>query len=358
MPPKSFAHYSPHKLFVEEAWSAAYAANPQLQSMRVHDFGEEEIENQWTSLSDEEKQRYETKIRAGATAHAAYAASQCEAAAHKAPLLRALLRLATGVHTLNMGASLYDATRGQDYAFDSSGLRNISTAWGPTLRVVCLGRPSLGLVTADDIHALLAACPQLAQLHLTWLQLGNCKCCGAAAADALFGPGMAPHAELRSVGLPAVNSGPQLRRFVERLCKRSPKLREIDAESFNASAEEAGAAEYYWGEYRNARCEQLVETAQLAARHGVTRFLCTSYFDGEGGSEGEYGSDGGSVGEYCGDGNVLKHIRLPGGAGAHGKLADVQRTERTTPLSGQLLLTSQLPIIACSCICFLGQRAV
>ena len=306
---------------MEDAWNAAYAENPQLKTMRIHDFDAEEveaaerdIENQWVSLSDEKKQRYETKIRASVTAQEAYVASQCEAAAHKAPLLRALLRLASGVHTLNMSTSLYDIARGQKYAFDSSILRDVGTTWGSTLRFVRLGSPSLGAVTADDIHALLAACPQLALLHINWLKLGNCKCCGAAAADALFGPGMAPHAELLSVGLPAVHSGEHLRRFVQRLCKRCPKLREIDAEAFNASLVDAGPGEY-WGEYRNARCELVVQTAQLAARHGVTRFLCSTFFEG-GGSDGEYGSDGGSVGEYCGDGNVLKYIRLPGAAGA------------------------------------------
>lgn len=316
LPPASLASFSPRDLFMEDAWNAAYAENPQLKTMRIHDidFDAEEVEaaerdivNQWVSLSDEKKQRYETKIRASVTAQEAYVASQCEAAAHKAPLLRALLRVASGVHTLNMSTSLYDIARGQKYAFDSSILRDVGTTWGPTLRFVRLGSPSLGAVTADDIHALLAACPQLALLHINWLHLDDCW--GAAAADALFGPGMAPHAELRSVGLPAMHVGEHLRRFVQRLCKRCPKLREIDAEAFYTDAGQ------YWGEYRNARRELVVQTARLAARHGVTRFLCSTFFL-EGGSDDEFGSDSGSLGEYCGDGNVLKYIRLPGAADA------------------------------------------
>ena len=309
LPAASYSSSTPRSLFEDEAWTEAYAADPHLKALRMYDERDERvdsaeraIEARWTSMSDAELQRYEDTIRAGKQAHDAYVTSQCVSAVHKAPLLHALLRRASGVHTLNMGDVLYGPAH--TVAFDSSILRDVGTTWGASLRFVRLAGKKLGAVTAADIHMLLAACPQLALLDIGYLHLDACKCCGADPADALFHTGMTPHAELRAVALPAA---PQhLQRFVERLVKRCPALREINAESFSTH-EQDDADEHYFGNYRNSRCEAVATSAKLAARHGVTRFLCSSFFD-EGGSDGEYGSDGGSVGEYCGDGNVLKYL--------------------------------------------------
>ena len=125
---------------------------------------------------------------------------------------------------------------------------------------------------------------------------------------------MARHAALRAVALPAAPK--HLLQHVTRLCEHCPALREINAESFDVHAatyspageedddDEDGGA--YFGFKPGA--DLVARCARVAARRGVTRFLCTSFF-AEGDSEGEYGSDGGSVGEYCGDGNVLKYIQ-------------------------------------------------
>jgi len=308
MPAASFKSITPRSLFESEAWEAAYAADPRLKSARMFDDGgdasiisvERDIEARWSSMSDDELQRYTNKTRDGEKAHAAYKASQCVSASHKPTLLRALLRRASGVHTLCV--SVGGAQPPND---GSSLLRDAATAWGASLRFVRLDNLGPSGVTAEDIHVLLAACPLLALLDIGRLRLSACNCCGAAAFDALF-HGMAPHAQLRAVVLP---SAPQhLQRFVERLLKKCPALREINAESFDASAYGADDDEEdYYGEYGSKRQELVVTLAKLAASRGVTRFLCSTFF-AEGGSDGEYGSDGGSVSEYCGDGNVLKYL--------------------------------------------------
>ena len=303
-------------MFEEEAWAEAEAADRDLKFAKLYDprskavkTAKRAIKARWTAMSDAERQQYADKIAAGGAAHAAYIASQCEAAARKASLLRALLRRTSGVHSLNLDSGSKYNSPAFSFAFDGGLLREVGAAWGTSLRIVRLGERGerQGTVTAEDVHVLLAACPFLALMDLANLKLSACKCCGAAPEDALFGASMAPHAELRAVALPP--AAQHLRRFVERLLKRCPKLRVIDAETFNACPDEfrfdADGDDEYYGLYGNARREVLMKCAQLAASHGVTRFICSSFFMG-GWSDGGSGYDSG--GEYCGDGNVLKNL--------------------------------------------------
>jgi hypothetical protein len=300
------AQKSAQELFEEEAWERAYLEH---DGLRIERMWETCLSNRvlnsiraaWAAMDDAGRRVYEDMARARAAYKASYVATQVKAAAWHAPLLTTLLRRSPNVWTLNLSS-----TNAREYSSgpprlrlkSSDGmLRQIGASWGASLRICRLGNAQLA---PADVHALLAACPQLAQLHVGAVKLKG-------APDALFGDGMAPHQSLRSVAVPPPAA--HLLLYVTRLCDRCPALRELDAESFDASSrfDEFGYDEVSEDEAEHGGGDLLVRSARLAASRGVQRFLCTSFFAG-GGSDGEYGSDGGSVGEYVGDGNVLKHI--------------------------------------------------
>lgn len=333
-PPPAAANKTALQLFEDAQWEAAYAANPALKMLRRYDNGEgseaaeaaRNIREAWRGLGDASRTVWTDKARALATRKRQYAAAQVGAAGKPwhVSLLAALLSHSPRLHTLNLNSGGLSGGSGGWRTYDltpprcvlASGdalLQRVQATWGATLRVLHLGKSKLAV---GDVHALLAACAQLAWLDASKMVVLQDD--GAAEGDgaALFDT-MAPHAALRSVALPQT-AQQNLLAYTLRLCAHCPALREIDAETFDACApqqrddsddggdSDSGDHGMYGGEPRGMRLVAIC--ARAAAARGVRRFLCSTYF-ADGGSEGEYGSDGGSVGEYCGDGDVLKYLR-------------------------------------------------
>lgn len=246
------------------------------------------VDKHWDRrMSAVQRAPYEAKALARREHVSSYQASTVEKAAVSLPLLRVLLARCTQVHTLDLMPALYgNASRHVRLRSNDGVLQLLCTNWGASLRFARLGYASL---SAEDIHALLAACPQLAHLQLRYVSLAT------GSLKTIFGDAMPRHPALRSVGLPPVSKS--LPDLVERLVSgRFPALCEIDANSFDATRQGDDGIDV------------VARVARRAASRGVRRFLCESFFAG-GGSDGEWGSDGGSVGEYIGDGNVFKYVR-------------------------------------------------
>jgi hypothetical protein len=294
--PPSYGRYDAQGVFEEAEWAAALADDPRRDlKFDLHFNGpnasgtgpaarlQRQLEQQWAAMSAAERAPHEAAARARCARKAAYEASCVPAAAASTSLLRALLARCREVHTLDVSREQYGRRDAPVARLDGALLRQVGAAWGASLRLARLGD---AVLSVDDIHAFLEACPHLIQLHLRRVTLA------AGSLAALFGDGMAPHAALRSVALPPVSKS--LAALVERLPQRCAALREIDAEAFDATRGDGASV--------------VARVARAAAARGVRRFLCSSFF-ANGGSDGEYGSDGGSMGEYCGDGDVLKYVR-------------------------------------------------
>ena len=293
MPPR-YATYDAKGIFDEAETKAALAADVRGHlKFDLHFNGpqgsgpagvlQRRLDAEWERMSAAQRAPHEAEARRRDEHLQSYGAGEAPKAAASAPLLLALLARCSQVHTVDLTPRQYEI-RATSYVRLSSGMvPPLCASWGASLRFARLGRAEL---SADDIHALLAACPQLALLQLRLVTLA------AGSLQAIFGDAMAPHPALRSVGLPPVIKS--LPALVERLTSgKCPALVEVDANSFDAT--------------RGNGCDVVARVARRAASRGVRRFICDSFFYG-GGSDGEWGSDGGSVGEYCGDGNVLKYV--------------------------------------------------
>lgn len=158
-------------------------------------------------------------------------------------------------------------------------LRRIGAAW-VELRVIHLGRAS---VATTDIHGLVAACPQLAELTIDEVHPTDGD-------EGLF-RGLVPHAALRYVSLPSLD-GNALLRVVVRLLRRCPGLSQINA----------------WKQ--SCRTEDDVWLVTYVARVAKARGLCcfTSRKCIEYGNLYDSNDSADSDGNYNGDGNVIKYV--------------------------------------------------
>jgi hypothetical protein len=136
------------------------------------------------------------------------------------------------------------------------------------------------------MHQVLAICPRLRWLGAGYVVLKDAN-------GELFGDGMEPHASLRAIVLPMAACA-HLVAYVDRLCTHCPALKETDADVVLDQA------------------DLVASCARRAAAAGVRRFICNSFFQGVG------DSDGGSVGEYCGTGDVINYVARGGDGGGGG----------------------------------------
>ena len=239
-----------------------------------------ELAARWEAMSYRERQPYEAAAKEHAARRAVEDACRFAGGASEVSLLNALLLRSPGVRML----SLRDIPwHGREWVQTPELqpeylLRRIGAAW-VELRVIHLGRAS---VATTDIHALVAACPQLAELIMDEVDLTDDD-------EALF-RGLVPHAALRYVSLPSLDSG-ALMNVVVRLLGRCPGLSQINAWKQSCRTEDD-----VWF---------VTCVARVAKARGLRCFTnrkCVEYGQ-------LYDSDSAdSDGNYNGDGNVIKYL--------------------------------------------------
>ena len=237
-----------------------------------------ELKRRWARMSPAARQVWENAAEAERAAEASITVT---AGSSLLPILDALLARSPGVQMLSL-TNTWSTPASTKTLCASDLLRRVGAAWGG-LHAVHLGEAA---VAAADIHALLAACPQLLQLCADGVRLAE----GRADADTLFGEGMAEHTALRYIALPAM--GDAFVAAVRRLLRRCPALLEIDADQHQVDDDDES--------------EEVELVAREGAARGLRRFFCRSCFvDGNT----YYGSeDYDAEDEYVGNGDLLQNM--------------------------------------------------
>ena len=282
--------FGARQLFENTEWAAALAKDEELRA-HVRSEGasrkgpvavlRDALEARWEGMSDSERRECDAAFKEHAVARAAEDAARFDGGASDVSLLNALLLRSPGVRMLSLcDVPWHDREWRETPELRADNvLRRVGAAW-TELRVVHLGKAA---VAAADIHALLAACQKLAQLHLENAELSD--------RAALFGAGMAQHSALRYVGLPSLTIFTELGPVVRRLMRRCPQLYQIALNSGTCRGEDESWA--------------VQDLARAAARRGLrcfTSWRCVVHGQLHGADE-VYDD-----GHYSGDGNVITYL--------------------------------------------------